>query len=344
MFLKSCARAGTAVPTSVQAKAVADAFGIPATDTLTGTVTVHNANWKAGYLANHVVITDATLHVGLVGGLGDSVWDAVDFTYGPLKGTASFTVPGSCDTPEPCPTQFQAQFGDLDAATVQTAILGAREKGTLLTDLINRLRPSSPPVWPRLQGTVKADSLVLGPVTLTDANVDLDFKPTGIEITSLNGNLLGGNAHGAGKLATGDKPDYTLTADFEKLNPVAVGQLLGENWRGGSIDANGKIELVGYTGADLAGSAKGTLHFEWRHGAILGSIAGRAPQQLTRPPIPSQFDSWTSDAVIADGKIVLGQNEIAVGSRKHSVEASVTLAESPKLSFPAPKLAQAKKH
>lgn len=333
---------GTAIPV-VKAEA-ADAFGIPLTDTLTGTVTVHNANWKANYLANHVVVTDATLHVGLVGGLGDSFWDPVDFTYGPLKGTASFTVPGSCDAPQGCPTHFQVQFGDLDAATVQTAILGAREKGTLLSDLINRLRPSSTPVWPRLQGTLKANSLVLSPVTLTDANVDLDFKPTGIEITSLNGKLLGGEVHGSGTLTTGDKPDYMLTADFEKLNPLAVGQLLGENWRGGTIDANGKIELSGYTGADLASSAKGTLHFEWRHGAILGAIAGGVPQPLARPPVLSQFDRWSADAAIADGKIALGQNEIAVGGRKRSAEAEVILAESPKISFPALKPAQARKH
>ena len=35
------------------------------TDTLSGTVTVRNANWKADYLANHVEISEATLHVDL---------------------------------------------------------------------------------------------------------------------------------------------------------------------------------------------------------------------------------------------------------------------------------------
>ena len=146
---------------------------IPVADTLSGTVTLHNANWKADYLANHVVISEATLHVGLFGGLGDSVWDPVVFSYGPLEGTARFRVPGSCDTPETCTTQFQIQFGDLDAATVQTAILGAHVKGTLLSDLINRLRPSSAPAWPQLEGTVKVASFVLGPVTLKDASADL---------------------------------------------------------------------------------------------------------------------------------------------------------------------------
>lgn len=316
-----------------KAKSAVNADAIPTADSLNGTVTVRDANWKADYLANHVVISEATLHVDLVAGLGDSVWDPVDFTYGPLKGTAHFRVPGSCATTEPCPTQFHVQFGDLDAGTVQSAVLGARVKGTLLSDLIDRLRPSSTPVWPQLEGTVKANSVILGPVTLKDATAELSFKPTSAEVVSLDAKLLGGSVHGTGTLAIGDKPDYALTGAFEKLNPVAVGQLLGEKWRGGTIDANGKIGLSGYTGVDLAASGKGTLHFEWRHGAIAGGAA----------PALARFDRWTADAAIADGKIVLGQNEVSVGGRKLSAEATVRLAEPLRMSLAAAKPAPAKK-
>ena len=246
---------------------------IPASDTLFGTVTVRSANWKAGYLVNHVEIADATLHVDLAGGIGDTRLDPVNFSYGPLKGTASFQVPGHCDTQESCPTQFQIEFGGLDAATVQTAILGAHEKGTMLSDLINRLRPTASPAWPELQGTVKASSMVLGPVTLKDATAELHFQPTGIEISGLDATLLGGRLHATGTLVSGDKPEYMLEGNVEKLDPVEVGKMLGETWRGGTFDATGKVELSGYTGEDLAASAKGTLHFEWRHGVVGGPVA-----------------------------------------------------------------------
>jgi hypothetical protein len=322
--------AGGAPQTPLQAKAGSKKPvtepGDVVTDSLSGTVAVHNANWKADYLASHVVISLAMLHVNLVGGVGDSRWDPVNFSYGPLEGIASFSMPADCDTPEQCPTEFKVHFGELDAATVQTAILGAREKGTLLSELINRLRPSSPLMWPHLDGTVEVDSLILGPVTLKNATADLRFQPTGAEIAGLDAKLLGGDVHATGKLVNGDKPAYTLEGDFEKLNPVAVGQLLGENWRGGTFEASGKIDLTGYTGADLASSAKGTLHFEWRHGVVAGSV----PKQLAR------FDRWTADAAIGNGKIALVRNEVAQGGRKQSVDASVTLAEPAKISFPAP--------
>jgi hypothetical protein len=307
---------------------------IPAADSLAGTVTVRNANWKADYLANHVEISEATLHVNLVGEIGDTRWDPVEFSYGPLNGTASFQVPGSCNAPEPCPSQFHIEFGDIDAATVQTAILGAHEKGTMLSDLIGRLSPSAAPVWPQLQGTVKASSLVLGPVKLKDATAELLIQVTGAEITSLNATLLGGQLHGTGTLVAGDKPAYTLEGNFEKLNPVEVGQMLGETLRGGTFDANGKIELSGYTGDDLAGSAKGTLHFEWRHGAVGGTV----------PPALAHFDSWTADAAIAGGNIALGQNEVAQGSHNHAVDATVPLTDPPKVTFPTPKQTPQKEH
>ena len=56
-----------------------------ASDRLSGTVTLHNANWKTGSLSGHIEISDATLQIGGEG----VVWDPVVFTYGPVKGTAS---------------------------------------------------------------------------------------------------------------------------------------------------------------------------------------------------------------------------------------------------------------
>ncbi len=167
------------------------ATGTPTGDTLSGTVTVRDANLKADYLANRVTIADATLHLDN----GSLRWDPVAFSYGPVKGTASLTMAPVCPEqvpPQPCPAQFQMHFGDLDAAAFQTALLGAKAQGTLLSSLIDRIHPSSAPPWPQLQGTVTADSLVLGPVTLHSVSAAVRILPTGAEITSLDAGILGG--------------------------------------------------------------------------------------------------------------------------------------------------------
>jgi len=321
---------------SANAQPVAGQAARPAADSLSGTVTVRNANWKAEYLTNHVEIAQATLHLGN----GESRWNPVIFSYGPVKGTASLTLPASCDAPQSCLPSFQIQFDDLDAETLQAAFLGAHERGTMLSTLIARLRPSTAPVWPRLEGTVKADSLILGPVTLHGATATLHVLPTGVEITGLDAGILGGRVHGSGTLhmpqTDQEKPAYTLEGQFEKLSPAAVGQLMGMHWQGGTFAADSKIELAGYTGKDLAASTKGTLHFEWRHGAVAGAAA-QVPQALAR------FDRWTADAAIGNGAITLGQSEVQQGSRKRVVEGVVTLGEPAKAAFTAPKDTPTKK-
>jgi hypothetical protein len=331
--------AGPAVGTRL----AADLPDTGSSDTLSGTVTLHNANWKADFLANHVVISQATLHLGS----GERRWDPVAFSYGPVKGTASLDLPQHCAPSRHCQPSFQIQFGDLDAAALQAAILGAHEKGTLLSTLIARLRPAdaqSAPTWPPLEGTVQADSLDLGPVTLTGVTAELRIRDNGAEITDLDAGLLGGRVNVGGTLtaASGEtKPAYTLEGHFAKLNPAAVGHLLGLKWTGSAIDADGKIDLSGFTSEDLAASAKGTLHFDWRHGVVAQeegkALAGTVPAPLTR------FDRWTADADIAKGVLTLKQSEAQQGGRKRPVEATLTLGDPAKLSFEAPKETQARR-
>ncbi len=304
-------------------------------DQLSGTVTLHNANWKADYLANHVEISQAILHLDN----GQIRWDPVAFSYGPVKGTASLSLPALCEAPQPCPAVFQMQFGTLDVSALQAAFLGAHERGTMLSTLIARLRSSSAPVWPLLEGTVKADSVVLGPVTLQKATATVHILQDGAEITALDAGLLGGTLHAAGTLHAPannqDKPGYALNGEFEKLNPAALGLLLGMRWSGGIFNASGKVDLSGFTGDDLASSAKGALHFEWRHGAVGGGAT--VPAGLAR------FERWSADAELANGALTLKQNEVQQGSRKSAVEATMTLSEKPKVAFALAKDAKTKR-
>jgi hypothetical protein len=235
------------------------------------------------------------------------------------------------------------QFAELDAATLQSALLGAREKGTLLSNLIERFRPSTTPPWPQLEGTVSADSLVLGPVTLDGVSAALRILPTGAELTSLHAGLFGGSVHLGGTLsrpaADQDKPAYILSGDLQKLNAADVGRLLGLRWTGETLSGNGNVELSGYTDEDLGASAKGTLHFECRQGSIAPAkttVAGEASKSTPIAPALAHFDRWTGDATITNGAIELGQNQVVIGARKRSVEATITFGKPPRVSFAAP--------
>ena len=305
-------------------------------DSLTGTVTLHDANWKADYLVNHVEISQATLHF-----TADELrWDPVVFSYGPLKGTAILTQPAVCPAATACPPSFQLQFGALDSAVFQAAFLGAKAKGTLLSTLIDRFRSTATPPWPALKGTVKAESLLLGPVTLHDFTAEVNTLPNGAELAAFDADLLGGRFHGSGTIHTAasakDKPSYQFEGHFDKLSPPLVGHLLGQHWSGGAFNGNAKIELEGFTGSDLADSAKGVLHFDWQGGNI-------APAPASVPPALARFDRWTADAEIANAALTLKENQVKRGPHSEPVQATVTLADPPKLTFDAPKQASAKR-
>lgn len=108
-----------------------------------------------------------------------------------------------------------------------------------------------------------------------------------------------------------------------------------------SLDGNGKIELSGYTGKELAASAHGALHFECRRGAI-----GNQPSESSKAgPVPAslgRFNSWTADANLANGSLTLDQNLVSTGARKQSVQATVTFGDPPVVSFAVPKQLAAK--
>jgi len=201
------------------------------------------------------------------------------------------------------------------------------------------------PAWPNLEGTIKADSLILGPVTLEQPSATLRILNTGAEITAFDAGILGGRVHGAGTVTTGNakatRPEYALTGTFEKLNPVAVGELLGQQWSGGTLNADGKVDLTGFTGTDLAASAKGTLHFEWRHGTMIPGAG--MPGAGAQGDLPGRFERWTGNAEIAGGKVAVTDNQMVEGGKARKAEGSVQLAEPVKFTFATPKETQAKR-
>jgi hypothetical protein len=256
------------------------------------------------------------------------------FSYGPVKGTATLSLPAPCEAPQSCVPAFELQFGALDSAVLQTAFLGAHEPGTLLSTLLNRLRPTAAPAWPRMEGTVKAESLVLGPVTLRNPEATVSTVANGAEITAFSAALLGGRVHGTGTFhaaaSVQDEPSYAFEGQIDKLSPPALGQLLGLRSTGSDFSGNGKIELAGFTGDDLAASAKGTFHFEWRRGTVVAN-SGSVPPALGR------FDLWNGDAEISNGALTLKDNQVRRGAQIVPVQAAVTLSDTPRLAFPAPK-------
>src|SRR5208282_6189551 len=102
------------------------------------------------------------------------------------------------------------------------------------------------------------------------------------------------------------------------------------------IDGKGKVELSGFTDSDLAASAKGTLHFEWRHGAIEENPG----EEIEIPKALTHFDRWSADATIANNGVQLTPTDAQQDTRKVGMSATVTFANPPVVTFEGPKPVQ----
>jgi hypothetical protein len=326
----------SAAPVPALDTETAGSGGAPAAGALSGTITFRNVNWQVNYLANHVLISQATLHVG-----EDGVrWDPVAFSLGPVKGTASLKMPASCVDEAACVPALELRFAALDAATVQDALLGARQPGTVLSTLIARLHTSAPVAWPRINAAVKADSLRLGAVTLEKPAAVVRVLPAAAQIDSLDAGIFGGRVHLSGTIGgpanSNGMPEYTIEGSLEELNAAGAAGVLGLGRTAGKLNIEGKIQLTGYSGRDLASSATGTVHFAWRDGSVgnQGKAAG-AGAQKTNPAFAAldRFDHWSGDGEIAGGKIAFKASEAARGADKRTVDATVVFGTPAKMNF-----------
>jgi hypothetical protein len=329
-------------PEALLAESVSAAPGSPAvvalptSDRLTGTVTLHDANWRTDSLVTALEIPEATLHLGG----GAMIWDPVTFAYGPLKGMARVEIPVCEATDEPCLPTVDVDFPTLDASELQATLLGSQKKGTLLATVIARLSPSSTRPWPALKGTLKADSFDIGLVTLEDFRADVKMSREEAEITSVDAGLLGGQLHMTGKVENGDKPGYSFDGQFTKGSAADLCALFELKCAGASFDGEGKLEVAGFTGDDLASSAKGTLHFEWKKGAI---AARNSNSNTGVPLLLTRFENWTGDAAIGDGGVTLKENHVQQGSHKGSVSVSIRFGDPPTVAFTPAKVAAVSK-
>lgn len=196
-------------------------------DALSGTIQLHRVAWSAPYLARPVVFPEAM--VSLSGkGAPVNISMSGSFSYGALQGTASATGFGGTCAGDACLPQVQIHMVATDAETIEGALLGAPEKKSMLSPLIDRMRSSQPVAWPSAMVNLQAESLILGPVTLHKPVFAMKLSSKELTLQSWQTNLLGGTAKGDGSCAwNGNQLHYALAGTFNGVAGAQLGALLG---------------------------------------------------------------------------------------------------------------------
>jgi len=344
---------GPSQSTPARASAISTAtLAVPGSDVLAGLLQLHHAEWKSAFLARPVEFAQGTVNLvaGSTSGLPAVVSMASDFSYGSLKGLMAVNAPVNCKTGD-CRPQVQLRLGAVDASDLEVALLGVPEKKSLLSPLMDRIRPSERPKWPAVTVNVQADSLVLGPAILSKPTVRVRMAESEIVLESWAAGLLDGSAKGTGSCSWTDAGlKYALEGDFTKLSAASLGAILngrpgkaGEDgtvsaWSGGPVSGSGSIQLTGLTGLQLAASADGTVRFDWPHGSIPSAVTdAKLPATTNELTDTAQseihFDDWSGTATIQGGKVQLGENVMREGKRSLAVAGTIPFGGPAKLAI-----------
>jgi hypothetical protein len=289
-------------------------------DQVSGSMQLHRVVWSAPYLAGPVEIPEAAVALS-----GSSVAVTGAFVYGPVKGSATVTNLAACDKPG-CLPLVQIRLAAADAATIEAALLGAPEKKTLLSPLIDRMRSSDAPKWPTAALDVEADSLILGLVTLHKPSLQLKMSPAEITLQSWQAGLLGGSAKGSGSCAwSGKTLKYELTGEFHNISGAALGAL--------TVPAPPVVADAQNADSKAAES----------NAAEPNAAAAESGAKNAEAPVPpSTFIPWSGGPIEGSGKIELsgltGKDlaSSATGSLQfHWLKGSIPVAVAAKNTAPA---------
>jgi uncharacterized protein involved in outer membrane biogenesis len=294
-----------------------DALGNPVSATTTeGSLRLKNAKYQAGFLLEPVEIISAQAVLTPT----QIIWNPVSVAFHRIPATLSVTSPVPCA--DSCVREFSLSAPQLDAAALQSAVMGAGEHGEFLQQILARLDRDKIE-WPELHGTVRTGIFTLGQFALHDASSDVHINGRQIQFASIEGHALNGILKATGTMdATGTLPRYSFDLQILHANASAMAALWHEPPLNGIVSATTHLELSGYSADNLARSAQGTFHWDWTEGTT-----AFIPVSLTH------FDHWSADGSIKNRQLIFTQSQIVGGSLKQIVSGTISFDRTPNLTL-----------
>ena len=286
-------------------------------DTAEGTLELRNARIAPDFLPAPVDLISASATFS-----GDQMaWRLSAFNYAGLSGEGALRYRIPCRGEKGCDAQFALRFPALDATHAEAALLGGSEREVTLKEMLARLDGRARP-WPRLSGTIEADTFTLSELTVHDLRASLAIDGNHVQMSSLDGRTLGGTLHVSGALdATGSRPHYAADADLSKANAAEIASLFHEKWGSGVISLATHFDMTGYTASEFASSATGTYRWDWAHGSL-----------LAEPGLAlSRFDRWQAEGRVTEKLLTLDHSSLTPGGQPMAVTGSISFDRALKL-------------
>jgi AsmA family/AsmA-like C-terminal region len=287
-------------PWLTEPSASADAQSALPDSAIQGWLRLQNSQAKLDWLPEPMEIASATVNFG--GGRVRWSNASVSINGVAVRGSADAAL--RCDSTAVCPMHFNVDIPQLDAAALQSSLLGAGRHGELLNAILAEVERKTAP-WPEMNGQAHVGTFTLGALALADVRSSISVEDHRLQITSLDASALGGSMHANATVeASGSKPQYSVQADWSGIDVADIAELFKEKWPAtGAMDGGVHLALQGYSLSDLADGAQGTFHWLWRAGSLMGA-AGAAPEKASTP---MHFSEWSASGSVADRTLALNK-------------------------------------
>ena len=257
-------------------------------------------------------------------------WSPVSIAYGKLRADGEFTQPLFCDNAAGCTPDFDIHTDTLNAAEVESTLLGGKH-GQVLEQILERLDSRSH-AWPSLQGQIEVGTFALETLKLQDVSAKLAIKRNALTIRSLDCRSLGGSLHLSGTLdASVNLPAYTIDAELTHGDPAQIAALFGEKWGSGAINFGTQLQLAGYTAEQLASSADGKFHWDWTRGSLPVDA-----DSLPALEAVAHFDRWTADGEARESRLNLTRSVLVQGDEETALTGSLSFGRELQLDLDSP--------
>jgi hypothetical protein len=295
-----------------------------------GRLQIHDAALKLALLPATLHLASAQVNFNS----GSVEWTHLNGTFAHTSFDGSVRWRTPCSTwKSACGRAFNLHTAALSADHLETVL--RRENGS--SDLLSALNPwaAGVPEMPDISGTLDADKLSAGRISMKNVALQLRLKRHEAELLAISGDVFGGtlsgtnsgmetvdangSAHdaknavsgvsenGVGSARWGDGPPaYTLRLLLKGIQPDRVAAIWGERWGRGSVNAQIDLKTQGWAAAELSQNATGKFNLTWRNGTL------SAPKE-TGPlsaAVATRFARWDAEGTIENRTLVLRQSRI----------------------------------
>jgi len=229
----------------------------------------------------------------------------------------SLVLSRNCDPAQPCPIWFDLHSSEVSLSELDRLLNPQRQRAIWYRWLEGNTSPGLGKFL--AQGRIRADRVLLGALELQHVAAQADLRDHKLELTDLRSDALGGKLRGEWNADfSAARPAYTGSGTLDGVDLARVSALTHDPWATGTASGRFKLELRGWSAADLAQSAAGTIDFNWQNGAWQHVV-------LNTGGLPLRLKRFTGRGLLHDRNLEFQQSKIETANGIYDVSGTASL-------------------